>query len=140
MDYSILALANFYGIYMKLRIEGNSLRFRLRKSEVESLATQGMVSEVTNIPNGMLHYSVVLDAQRTEIGAELHENTIACYLPEKYGKTWHINEIVGFEGRIPLEDGQFLSVLIEKDFVCLDRDLAAQQDQYPHPKLSTQKN
>ncbi|MFM1877798.1 MAG: hypothetical protein RLZZ241_664 [Bacteroidota bacterium] len=124
---------------MKLRIEGNSLRFRLRKTEVEALSRHESIGESTNFPHGVLQYRVQLDSGIDDLNAQILDNEIILYVPEKFGKPWYTNDIVGCENTLKLQNGSTLSVLIEKDFVCLDRDLASQHDQYPHPKGPSRK-
>jgi hypothetical protein len=119
---------------MKIRIEENSVRYRLRKSEVEKLSREGEVACHTQFPDGSLHYILKLHPDARGLSATFTEGTITITLPEAWGLDWPDSSEVGFQAAQILEDGTQLHLLIEKDFVCLDRDPATQQDQYPHPK------
>lgn len=119
---------------MKIRIEGNSIRLRLRQSEVAQLAEKGRVGEATHLPGGVFRYELTLQSGLEDLSAYLGPEGIAVNLPEGWGQAWPDDSRVGFEGVLPLDGGKELHLLVEKDFVCLDRDLSAQQDQYPHPK------
>ncbi len=119
---------------MKIRIKGNSVRFRLTKSEVEALCKDGMIEEKTAFKDGVFRYAVKIDADADALRAEFKNQTITLWLPEKHGKDWHQNEQVGFEHTMKLGDGQELYLLLEKDFVCLDNTTEDQSDNYPNPK------
>ncbi len=119
---------------MKIRIEGNSVRLRLGKSEVSKLATTGRVEEATPFPDLQLKYRLQLEPGQAGMTARFGPDGITVGLPEAWGLAWPEESRVGFEGSVSLEGGQVLQLLVEKDFICLDRDPAKQPDQYPHPK------
>ena len=119
---------------MKLRIEDNSIRLRLRKSEVQELGHSGRVGGHTSLPGGSFTYALELKSDISRMDAQKSGNGIIIFLPEKDGKAWAGNEQVGHQAEVALEGGAKLHLLVEKDFVCLDRDPALQQDQYPNPK------
>lgn len=120
---------------MKIRIEANSVRLRLGKSEVSRLAETGLVEETTHFPQAPFRYRLQLQPDSAGLTAGLGPGTITVGLPEAWGRAWPDESRVGFEGSVPLPGGQSLHLLVEKDFICLDRDPASQPDQYPHPKL-----
>lgn len=119
---------------MKIRIEENAVRYRLRKSEVEKLSREGAVVCHSRFPEGSLHYALRLDPAAKGMSASFALGTITITLPEAWGLAWPASDEVGFEAAQILEDGTKLELLVEKDFICLDRDPDMQQDQYPHPK------
>lgn len=119
---------------MKLRIEGNSIRLRLRKSEVQDLAESGRVGGITWVPGGSFKYVLELKGGISELDAQKTQEGIIVYMPEEDGKAWVNNQRVGFDAQITVGRGLILDLLVEKDFVCLDRDPALQKDQYPNPK------
>lgn len=67
------------------------------------------------------------------MSASFLENTITVFVPEKIAREWTATEVVGYNYTIPLENGAALSMLIEKDFVCLDHTFEDQSDNYPNP-------
>jgi hypothetical protein len=119
---------------MKIRIEDNTVRFRLRKSEVTTLAESGIVLSGCRFPNETFSYSIRLDKASSGLAADMEMNEIKIFMPESWGKDWPNQDRIGFEADLNVGNSKILRVIIEKDFVCLDRDLKTQQDQFPHPK------
>lgn len=122
---------------MKIRIEGDSVRFRLRRSEVETLGREGEVSQTTAFPEGVFTYRVKLSEEYKQLGASFTNREICLLLPADWGRGWSGNSRVGYSGSIKATNGVSLDLLIEKDFVCLDRDPSGQTDQYPNPKADS---
>ena len=61
-------------------------------------------------------------------------NTITIYIPKKDTLDWPTNTKIGFKNSIHTEKGGVLSILVEKDFVCMDETVEDQTDNYPNPK------
>jgi hypothetical protein len=118
---------------MKIRIEDCSVRLRLRRSEVDTLAEKGELWASTVFPEGTFRYGLKAQTGVTELRAVLQERAIVIYIPEKWTATWLASPRVGFETEIEVNNTA-LHLLVEKDFVCMDRDMAGQEDQYPNPK------
>jgi hypothetical protein len=119
---------------MKIRIKGPSIRLRLSKPEVDSLTAKGEVTETTPFPGGSLQYTLRRSVECPAIDAAYHDNTITVLVPQSLLADWDIDDRVGFEARVPLEGGNSLFVLIEKDFQCLDNTDEDQSENYPNPK------
>lgn len=119
---------------MKIRIKGNSVRFRLTQSEVKQLCEKGSVKAQTQIREATFGYEVVMDVENEQMSAEFKEGNITLFLPKKLGEGWNVNNEVGFEH----QQGE-LYLLLEKDFTCLDNTMEDQSDNYPNPKLMTNK-
>lgn len=120
---------------MKIRIKGNSIRFRLTQSEVKQLSETGSVQESTEFGDTMFQYRVQLMKGIEQLQATYSKNQILLLVPEVDGKTWFQNETVGFEHGMPLPKGEKLHLLLEKDFTCLENTVEDQSDNYPNPKL-----
>lgn len=122
---------------MKLRVRGNSLRFRLGRSEVEVLGRNGRIDETVNFtPFGENDFGYTLEKiSGSEFSATFANGRITVSVPATLVNRWIESEDVSIEGRQMLDDRTDLKILIEKDFVCLnahnDED---QSDRYPHPK------
>jgi len=113
---------------MKIRIKGNSLRYRLTKTDVERFNTEGHIEEDINFGAAHLTYSL----QKTATGslfANFENNNITLYMPAAMADEWVNTERVGFENK----EGD-LYLLIEKDFKCLDNVAEDQSDNYPNPQ------
>jgi hypothetical protein len=124
---------------MKLRIRGNSLRLRLLQTEVATLAETGTVSEKISFGAGAdLIYTVSTSAQESEVSARFAGNEIVIFIPESVVKNWAESAQASIEKDQGLDrDSNTLKILIEKDFVCLERtDDPDNKDAFPHPKAN----
>ncbi|MDC6383992.1 hypothetical protein D2V93_16510 [Flagellimonas taeanensis] len=119
---------------MKIRIKGNSVRFRLTQSEVKQLSETGSVQEITEFGTHIFQYRVQLMKGIQNLQAAYIQNGITLSIPETEGKNWFLTETVGFEHEMPLPEGKNLHLLLEKDFACLDNTSEDQSDNYPNPK------
>jgi hypothetical protein len=121
---------------MKLRIKGNSIRIRILKSEVERFANDGRVVDEISFGANALRYSLQTSHEAEAVNARFEDNEIAIIVPEPLAREWTRTEMVGFEVEQPIDGGAPLSILVEKDFVCIDRpDDPDRGDAYPHPSL-----
>lgn len=114
---------------MKIRIKGNSLRYRLTKTDVASFAENGYIEESIDFGSQALTYSL----QKTgfnNLSAIFENNKITLFMPETMVNEWVLTEKVGFEYR----QGE-LFLLVEKDFKCLDDVAEDQSDNYPNPLI-----
>lgn len=118
---------------MKIRIEDNSVRLRLRKSEVAKLAEQGRLCAATVFPEQRFEYCLEVSREARDLEASFSGGKIAVRLPEPWVRDWPDSPKVGFEATIDTGSAK-LHLLVEKDFVCLDRDPETQKDQFAHPK------
>jgi len=121
---------------MKIRIRGNSLRFRLTKSEVETFSKTGSYTEITHFSSKALKYSLVAKAGITALEADFVDDSITIFFPESEQKNWPNSPRVGFSNAVDWNDPTALSLLVEKDFTCLDNTTEDQSDNYPNPKLT----
>lgn len=120
---------------MKLRIRGDSLRFRLTKSEVTSLHEQGWWQDAVSLgPNGTPSFAYRIEAAETS-SVHSEGTTIAALVPRAQLDTWATsNSEVG----IYFETEWGTKVAIEKDFRCLDekRD-EDESDNFDNPNAGT---
>lgn len=119
---------------MKLRIKGNSIRLRLLRSEVERFATDGSISDEVRFGPNALRYTVVMSPEAKSILAQFDNGEITISVPESAARGWASGEEVGFETEQPIGPDQSLVIIIEKDFVCVDRpDDPDRDDAFPNP-------
>jgi hypothetical protein len=103
---------------MKLRCTQNSIRLRLRKSDMQTLQTTQEVTESVYLPGGTV-FAFQLKLSNVEaITANMEGQTIVVSIPIEAGQQWIDSNQVGFEEHLPLATGQQLHLLIEKDFPC----------------------
>ena len=119
---------------MKIRIRGNSIRFRLSQNEVKELSETGKCEERCHFNNTALVYLLELQDNISELQADFKANTVTLGVPKTLGSDWYTNNKVGFEHTMTLTDGSELFLLLEKDFACLDNAIENQSDNYPNPK------
>lgn len=104
---------------MKLRFAENSLRLRVRKSDITKLAEQGFVYENISFgDNRRLRYTLIVN-EISDIEAVFLDGMISISLPEYMALEWINSDQVGLERKIPMPNDQHLHILIEKDFSCL---------------------
>ena len=121
---------------MKIRIQGNSVRIRLSKTEVETLSEEGDVEEQTSFGATSFIYSVKQSDQVNELSASFDTNKITMLVPALFLEDWPINNIVGFDAQMPVSENESLYLLLEKDFKCLDNTTEDQSDHYENPKTA----
>jgi len=120
---------------VKLRIRDNSVRLRLTRGEVDALRDQGLVIARTGFPGGReFQYVVESSPASVNPGALFSENVVTVRLPETTVLAWANSEQVSIAGEQILDDGEPLSILVEKDFTCLaPREGEDEEDMFPHP-------
>ena len=121
---------------MKIRIQGNSIRVRLSKSEVLQLGQTGLIQESTSFGNSLFEYAVKKNSDHDELHADYVQNKITLYVPTHFVEHWATNDVVGLSSKMLIEGEQELKLLIEKDFKCLDNPLEDQSDNYENPKTT----
>jgi hypothetical protein len=114
---------------MKIRIKGNSIRYRLTKSEVDKLYQTGILKEFTEFIGNTFTYVVETTAE-PQMAATFTGNTITLLIPKKMADELYHTDRVGHEGK-----SGTVSLLIEKDFVCIDNTVEDQADNYPNPTI-----
>ncbi len=119
---------------MKIRIKGNSIRFRLTRTEVKTLCTYGRFEERTEFDDTFFSYAVAVSSEVGQLTARFKDNTITFLLPKNELGDWETNNRVGFQNTLHLENGKELFLLLEKDFACLENTAEDQSDNYPNPK------
>ena len=103
---------------MKLRFASNSLRLRLRKSDVEQLQQTGKVCDSIVFQEGnKLEYTLQME-EVPFINAAYHAGNILVRLPRELAQNWINSDQVSLRHDQPVYSGFHLEVLIEKDFPC----------------------
>tara|TARA_R110002126_G_scaffold154722_7_gene301788 strand:- start:981 stop:1346 length:366 start_codon:yes stop_codon:yes gene_type:complete len=121
---------------MKIRIKGDSIRFRLTQTEVQELSENGKIYDNTNFGNLKFRYGVVLNKNMKNLSVRFENNGIILEMPDSKGKYWYSNDIITYDHNFKTSDKNEIYLLLEKDFTCLDNTIEDQSDNYPNPKLS----
>jgi hypothetical protein len=120
---------------MKIRLNGNSIRYRLSKTDIANFGEHGFIEEKTEFPGKQYFYYCLQKKEVIKnIEASFSGNRICIFVPENIATEWTTTDMVGFDSKMSLGEKKELLLLIEKDFVCMDETLEDQQDNYPNPK------
>jgi len=95
----------------------------------------GVVTSNTGFPGGR-KFSYALESSPASVNpaAFYSDNEIRVRLPETLVLAWSTTEQISIRGEQVLDDGGKLSILVEKDFVCLThRPDEDQSDMFPNP-------
>lgn len=121
---------------MKLRIRGDNIRLRLKRGEVDQLAAGASIVEQTHFPNGVLTFRLDV-AGNSDISASFDGDSIVVSVPESQALEWASTDKVSLYADQKLQGTGPLSLLIEKDFSCLEpghhRECNDDEDTFPHP-------
>ena len=119
-------------------MRNNSVRFRLLRAEVKKLAASGLVSETIEFPGGgTFRYELCESNTEKSIMASFSGDVLRVLIPKTILADWLSSEMVGIESEIAIGGAGTLSILIEKDFACLERsDDPDNSDAYPNPARS----
>jgi hypothetical protein len=124
---------------VKLRIQGNSLRLRVSQSELARFTETGCLQETIYFGPGVgsaLTYLLVRDSRVGSLDVEAAPGRVTVLLPAESARSWWSSEQVGIAGEVDLGVRGVLSVLVEKDFACLDRSGEENADTFPNPLTS----
>ncbi len=103
---------------MKFRCTTNSIRLRVRKSDLEQLRLHGQVEDAVNFGGGsLLRFVLRIDAVPAMRAVFEHGKVEVC-IPAEQAVTWIDSEQVALAGTQLLEGNGVLEVLVEKDFPC----------------------
>lgn len=107
---------------MKIRCEQNSIRLRLRRSELVQLRAEKWLGAALHFPDGQaFRWELLLDETISDLTVLLQEDRVCVKAPAKMALRWMDTQEVSMERFIALGGGAALHILVEKDFPCKDR-------------------
>jgi len=122
---------------MKLRIQKNSIRFRLTQSEVATLAAEGTLEEsvqLTPAVSDLFTYVLEKSSRCREVRAWRSDCKIGVTLPDDLVRAWANTDQVGIEQTQAVREGVALRIAVEKDFRCLHPGTHEDEsDNFPNP-------
>lgn len=125
---------------MKFRIRDDTIRLRLKRSEVERIAAGISIVGKTHFPDSVLTYRLDV-SDNDAFSASFDNGNIAVKVPKSKASDWASTDEVSLYAEQKLPAMGSLSLLIEKDFSCLDpghhRDSKDDEDTYPHPRAES---
>ena len=123
---------------MKLRFEKNSIRFRVRKSDLELLNHQGFVRESVQFSGATFMFQLRVSGN-AEPGAEFNDNSVTANIPVGMATEWMNTDEVGIY-HVQHTGDQNLEITIEKDFPCKDRPEEDRNDTFVELAENSGKN
>ncbi len=125
---------------MKLRIRGNSVRIRVTRNEVAKLAAGERIEQQTEFSaTSRLVSTLEPSAHAPGVIATFDGTRLALIVPSDQVRQWAASDQVGIQAEQSTGAGQWLRLLIEKDFECLHSQAEGDTDAFPNPRNSETK-
>jgi len=123
---------------MKLRIHGNSIRFRITQGEMAALVDGARLEDSVQFgptQTEILSYALEISPQCSEVRASYSKGVIQVTLPLNLAQPWASTNQVGIEHVQSIAKGVALKIVLEKDFQCFHpRPGENEGDNFPNPK------
>jgi hypothetical protein len=123
---------------MKLRLQGNSIRLRLLRSEVASFLEARRIEETVHFAadgEASLTYALEHEPDLARPEVRTTPSRIGVVLPTAQAASWVTTDEVGIYASVGLGSYGSLEIVVEKDFACLDKTDAENQDTFPNPHV-----
>lgn len=116
---------------MKFRCTGNSIRLRVRKSDLEALQAQGLIREEIVFAPGQILSFVLELGQGERLHAAFNDGVVRVVVPGPMAGAWIGSSEVGLEA-VQETEGQegALHIQVEKDFPCRHTSEANREDTF----------
>ncbi len=121
---------------MKMRIKGNSVRFRLTQSEVASLVESGRIADTIHFAtdnSARITFGIQVEDVPADARINFTPTRVIVFIDRNQVQDWFGSDRVGIYAAVDLGSKGKLDILIEKDFACLDLSDAANEDTFPNP-------
>ena len=102
---------------MKLRIQGNSIRLRLTRSEIEAFQEYGSIADVMELPEGAPISYALEKCGEQNLNVKRIGDSIRVGLPLDECEKWKSEDCIGFTDQ-QMVSGRPLTITVEKDFKC----------------------
>lgn len=126
---------------MKLRIKGNSIRLRVSRSDLATLAESNVIKDEVHFssdPNQAWIYGIVRSRDLSAPTVAFEQNRVFVIARDEGVEKWLRTEEVGIYFSIEIGSNGRLDVALEKDFACLDRSDEDNADTFPNPHATEQ--
>ena len=107
---------------MKLRIQGNSVRLRLSKPEIETFGKKGYLEEVTQFGSHTFTYALNKVNDNDQLFADFNDGLLILHIPHDMAQDWIATNKVGLEHNQDIDGYHHLHLLVEKDFKCIGKE------------------
>jgi hypothetical protein len=123
---------------MKLRINGNSIRLRLLRSEVTAFMETGRIEQTIHFASGdhaLLIYGLEHESGLSNVEVRHKQSEVIIVLPRQQATSWAETDQIGIYSAVDLGRNGSLNIIVEKDFACLDLSDADNHDTFPNPQI-----
>jgi hypothetical protein len=127
---------------VKLRLQFNSIRFRLKRSEVEQFAKTGRLEEeilLGTAGDEIFRYVLESTDAVSTPRAVLTPRAVIVQVPPDTVNRWASTDQISIEGEQAVDNQTSLRILIEKDFACIDGTDEQNADTFPNPIIQERK-
>jgi len=121
---------------MKLRIQGNSLRLRVSRSELARFQAGERIEETihfTAAPEATLTYALESALRPSPVTVRYGSREVTVILSKDRARIWSDQSEVGVYTTLDMGPAGSLEVAVEKDFACLDRSDEDNGDTFANP-------
>jgi hypothetical protein len=121
---------------MKIRIQGNSLRLRVSRSELAHFQAGGRVQETIRFaeaPEAKLTYALESAVQLSPVRVRYGFHEVTIILSRDQARVLGAENEVGVYSNVDIGSAGSLEVIVEKDFASLDRRDEQNQDTFANP-------
>ena len=120
---------------MKVRIQGNSFRFRLKQPEVDRLIAEGSVTETVEFgaAAGCALSFVLQVTQQENFSVAFQSDSVVFSVPAAISNKWISTNSTGFEDWIDTGFDRKIKLLVEKDFRCMEACAEENAGSYEQP-------
>lgn len=121
---------------LKLRIQGESMRVRVSRSELAKLLAGERVEQTIHFAaeaEASLTYALASVRQNTPVRVAYEPGLLTVFLSEEQTRVWGREDEVGIYTSTATGNGRTLEIIIEKDFACLDRSAEDNADTFVNP-------
>jgi uncharacterized protein DUF7009 len=121
---------------LKLRINGNSLRLRVSRSELVRFQAGGRIEETihfTAAPEATLTYALESALESSPVTVRYGSREVTVVLSKDRARIWGDPTEVGVYTTLDMGPAGSLEVVVEKDFACLDRSDEENSDTFANP-------
>ena len=123
---------------MKLTIQSNKIRIRLRKSEVARFGSEHCIEDTLRYgasAEDCLHYGLKCSSSSQILSLQCSSNRITILVPQALADSWTSGDGVEIEGK-SMDGPTEVTILVEKEFRRLHGALP-DPDLYPNPLEGT---
>jgi hypothetical protein len=121
---------------VKLRINGNSLRLRVSRSELARFQAGERIEETIHFsaaPEATLTYALESASKPSPVTVRYGSREVTVILSVDRARIWVAPSEVGVYATLDLGPAGSLEVVVEKDFACLDRSDDDNSDTFANP-------